>query len=35
MGDRVQKLEDHLQSSKKRLAELKAGKPSLKFVVRS
>lgn len=30
MRDRVQKLEDHLQSSKKRLAELKAGKPSLK-----
>ncbi|KAG1750246.1 hypothetical protein EDB19DRAFT_2022507 [Suillus lakei] len=35
MRDRVQKLEDHLQSSKKRLAELKAGKPSLKFVVQS
>ncbi|KAG1870708.1 hypothetical protein DFJ58DRAFT_652794 [Suillus subalutaceus] len=30
MRDRVQKLEDHLQSSKKKLAELKAGKPSLK-----
>src|SRR5258708_26397806 len=35
MRDRVQKVEDHLQSSKKRLAELKAGKPSLKFVVQS
>lgn len=31
----MQKLEDHLQSSKKRLAELKAGKPSLKFVFQS
>ncbi|KAG2364542.1 hypothetical protein BDR07DRAFT_1401153 [Suillus spraguei] len=30
MRDRVQKLEDHLQSSKKRIAELKSGKPSLK-----
>jgi nucleoporin NUP159 len=35
MRDRVQKLEDHLQSSKKRLSELKTGKPSLRFVVRS
>lgn len=33
--DRVQKLEDHLQSYKKRLSELKTGKPSLRFVVRS
>lgn len=31
----MQKLEDHLQASKKRLAELKTGKPSMKFVVRS
>jgi nucleoporin NUP159 len=33
MRDRVQKLEDHLEASKKRLAQMKTGMPGLRFVI--
>jgi nucleoporin NUP159 len=32
MRDRIRKLEDHLEASKKRLSQVRTGKPGLRFV---